>query len=363
MSKHLTYGGSTAARTIACPQWVELAKKMPPKKSGKAADLGNLLHDAMEAVYRDNKTFDELVGVLEYNGNVLTAEQVEEQLKPALRMMEALLDKYKIESEPIVEPFVELEKDHIGGSIDLIAASGRTVVLADYKFGNGFVSAHENAQLYFYAMCAMADSKTAHLFKDCECLVFAIIQPAVAEEPMVYETTPTAVAEFEQRYLQAIQNTQKIQSGGHCQYCPAAPICPELKAKAMSALKMNPKTAEEISEALKLIEDLKPWISQVETQTLELMTEGVVVPGFKVVAGRANKKWADDAEKEIAHILGEQAYKKELISPAQALKIKDKVAFVEPLIVQPEGKPTIAPESDKRQAISFAMPERLKDLK
>ena len=40
--KHLEFGGSTAARTLACPGWHALAKKLPRPPTSEAARIGTL---------------------------------------------------------------------------------------------------------------------------------------------------------------------------------------------------------------------------------------------------------------------------------------------------------------------------------
>lgn len=46
--KHLTIGGSTAARTLACPGWVAKSKNVPKRPAGFAAREGSMHHEIME---------------------------------------------------------------------------------------------------------------------------------------------------------------------------------------------------------------------------------------------------------------------------------------------------------------------------
>jgi hypothetical protein len=57
----------------------------------------------------------------------------------------------------------------------------------------------------------------------------------------------------------------------------------------------------------------------------------------------------------LAELVGEDAYSKKLISPAQAEKVvkkTDKTALKD-LIVKPAGKATLVPESDKRPPVNL----------
>ena len=74
------------------------------------------------------------------------------------------------------------------------------------------------------------------------------------------------------------------------------------------------------------------------------------LPGWKLVAKRGTRKWADE-QKAIAALteLGIDPYKKELLSPAQAeKKVKN---LPEGLTVSVSPGDTLAPESDPRPAV------------
>ena len=70
---------------------------------------------------------------------------------------------------------------------------------------------------------------------------------------------------------------------------------------------------------------------------------------------RGNRKWRDEAAATelLEVLLGEEAFTRKLIT-AQAEKLAGKkgMGSLEDLTVQEDGKPTLAPESDKRPAIS-----------
>jgi len=161
---HLPIGGSTAERTLHCPVWLERAKKAPKRPSSAFADEGNLLHDAMEAWQGDSIPFKEMIGKLKYNDQVLTEELYKTLLAPAATALNNLLDDYSVYDEVLCEPFVQYIPDEADGSIDVLARSqdGKTVIIADYKFGQAPVKVENNSQLQFYALCARTDPQTAY---------------------------------------------------------------------------------------------------------------------------------------------------------------------------------------------------------
>ena len=83
---------------------------------------------------------------------------------------------------------------------------------------------------------------------------------------------------------------------------------------------------------------------------------GRPVPGYKLVEGkRGSRAWTDEtaAERALAGagLSDGDIYERKLITPTKAekaLKKNPAWAGLADLIVQPAGKPTIAPQSDKR---------------
>ena len=100
------------------------------------------------------------------------------------------------------------------------------------------------------------------------------------------------------------------------------------------------------------------WLNAVDAHVKERVLNGEGFDGFKVIHGRSNRKWGDEkeAEKKLNRLLGKRlSYNKKLLSVAQAEKAlgKDKKDKISDLIVTPEGAPTLVPDTDPREAISF----------
>ncbi|RYF45629.1 MAG: DUF2800 domain-containing protein, partial [Comamonadaceae bacterium] len=101
---------------------------------------------------------------------------------------------------------------------------------------------------------------------------------------------------------------------------------------------------------------------EVETRLLA----GQPVPGFKLVQGKkGNRQWTSKEEAEALlkamRVKHDQMYDYTVISPTTAEKLA-KAEVIGPrqwpkvvaLITQSEGKPSVAPESDKRPALAIA---------
>ena len=105
------------------------------------------------------------------------------------------------------------------------------------------------------------------------------------------------------------------------------------------------------------IPELKAWASDVEAWALAQAQAGTQIPGFKVVAGRSIRKYTDEAAvAEAAKAAGySDIWDKRLIGITAMERLMGKRAFTETLgdlVIKPEGKPTLVPESDKRPPLA-----------
>jgi hypothetical protein len=108
---------------------------------------------------------------------------------------------------------------------------------------------------------------------------------------------------------------------------------------------------------------IEGWLKAIRAEVESRLLAGESVQGYKIVQGkRGNRAWADKAEAEALlksmRLKVEEMFDLTLISPTSAEKLA-KAAVIGPrqwpkvqaLITQPEGNPSVAPESDKRPAL------------
>tara|TARA_R110000803_G_scaffold51595_4_gene106513 strand:- start:7003 stop:8157 length:1155 start_codon:yes stop_codon:yes gene_type:complete len=367
---HKKLGGSTAARLIGCPAWINLSADIPKGgSSNTAADTGTLLHNCMEELWRGKKDTDDLLSEgREYNGIHLDAEMVDEKLLLADDAVMDIVEEYDldIENKLMIEPFMSISED-IGGSIDWLCLSGdgKTVVVLDYKFGYITVSAKHNAQLLFYALAAATDEQTRDWFDEVEQLVLVIVQPN-GDGPVVQQWTATMgdLDEFETQYLAAVEASESVglepNSGRHCMFCPAAAICPAKTGEALKASRITELNAARLAEYLPLAEQVTAWAAEVKKMAHQQLELGVTIQGYKLVAKRATRKWAEtDTVEEIVRrarkIKLEEGFDYKLKSPPQLEKVCKKKGvdfnkiFSQYISAVSSGT-TMAPEDDPRPA-------------
>jgi hypothetical protein len=355
-------GGSTAKRVITCPGSVKLVQQMPPRPSSRYADEGTLCHTIMEAVLTRDAQPKEFIGQT-LNDVTVTAELIETKIRPALEALDLIDLGYELayECEAVVGFGDALPG--VFGSADLVGRMGDTAVVLDWKFGDGVdVEAKENPQAMFYAAAAMRTPKVAWAFKDATSIDCVIVQPTAPVPVKLWRTTPDRIRAFERQLFAAVKEAMgpdpSMQSGDHCRWCAAKPICPLLTGAVDRTLKTSLQNidATRLGEMLEQAPMIEEYLASARALAEQMLAEGVPVPGFKLVPKRAIRQWVNDDEAKAAlAALGlddTELTVTKLVSPAQAEKAlkKRKLALPGELAVAVSSGTTLAPESDPRPA-------------
>ena len=291
-------GGSTAERVINCPGSVKLVAKMPPKPSSTFADEGTLLHDCIADLLNLKYSHAwEMIG-RQYNDQTLTQDLIDEKLRPALKLL-AVVD-------PDVEMDYEVEQrvgfgdflPGVFGSADLLGRMNDTAVVLDWKFGSGVpVEAEENAQGLFYACAARRTDATKWIFKGATKVKIVIVQPPSIK---VWETTPERLDLFEVQLASAVREAQEddamLSAGKWCKWCAAKPVCPVMTGEVarIEAAQIAALPADQIGGYLKTADQLEAWIADLRALAFQMLESGATVPGYKLVAKRATRSWANE---------------------------------------------------------------------
>jgi hypothetical protein len=375
-------------------------------------ELGLRAHD-----FKDHKIFvsEDFTGWLDETPKNLegrtfkVADEMVEAVQTYIDTVHAKMEGYRLLGAT-VELFVEqaVPIGHITGEegaegtsdVVIIAAfpDGRVIVdVGDLKYGKGVeVDAEDNPQPQLYGLGTMEKFGLVYDFTE---VVTWISQPRIKATPSEATHTVDGISDWATQVATpaANQATAVIllhQAGDDitayltpneesCRFCKAKATCPKLEAHVKGALDAeftDLTTADAVGkeeiiktlvesvpvdllgakmDAVALIEDwCKAIRGRVETQLLA----GSPVAGYKLVQGKqGNRAWADadDAEKlmKSMRIKKDEMYDLKLISPTTAEKIlKDspkRWKKVLPLIARSDGKPSVAPVSDKRPALEI----------
>lgn len=253
---------------------------------------------------------------------------------------------------------------HGFGTADCIIIQGSTMDVIDYKYGKGVaVSAVENPQEQLYGLGALNDYGFAY---DIETVRLHIYQPRL-NNVSVYELTAEQLQDWAEKVVkptaeQAAAGKGKYAAGSWCKFCPHAgrcrtltKICSEYVQTHGLKVRVPILAPHEVAEVLAMEPLVSLWLKRVKDQALTTMLNGEQVPGYKVVAGRGSRGWADDLE--AAKLLEAAGYTREEITETALLSVakmekalgKKKVAeLVGGQILTRTGAPTIALETDKR---------------
>ena len=353
-------GGSTAKRVIGCPGSVALCDKMPPKPSSKYADEGTLLHSVMDKILADGVTPESLLG-MQYESITLTQELLDEKVYSALAALDAI-DPNK-EMEYATETRVGFGDFLPGvfGSTDLLGRIGKRAFILDWKFGSGVpVLADDNPQLMFYAAAAMRTPEVQWVFDECDEVECIIVQPPSVKR---WVTTTKRIKLFEQELAMAVKISQMpdapLNTGDHCRWCAAKPTCPKMTGLADRTLhaQIDLLNVAQIADYLKKADMLEQWIADVRSVAHQVLEAGKPVPGFKLVAKRAIRQWADEDQALVAMmnegIAEDELLTSKVISPAQAEKVLKKHGKQLPAnqVVAVSSGSTLVEESDPRPAV------------
>jgi hypothetical protein len=352
-------GGSTAKRVINCPGSVKLCQQVPPKPSSKYADEGTLLHNVMAELLGSDKELRHVLD-MEYNGITLTGDLIDTKVRPALEAINEIDPEAKLEfAVEQTVGFGDFLPD-VFGSCDLIGRLGDRAIILDWKFGDGVaVEAEENAQLLFYTAAAIRTPSLSWVFdgaKEIECI---IVQPPSIKR---WVTSFDRVRQFERELTHAVKQAEKpnatLKVGDHCRWCAAKPICPLMNGAVDRALQTQIKEldAEQLGALLERANVLEQWISDLRGLAMQVLESGNPVPGYKLVAKRATRKWADEEQAKqvlLTHLHHKDVIESSVVSPAQAEKKlkKLKLPLPDDLVVSVSTGNTFAPESDPRPAV------------
>jgi hypothetical protein len=247
--------------------------------------------------------------------------------------------------------------------------------IVDLKFGRGVVvEVQDNPQLAYYALgavLAMEQKYPKHVIRTVR---MTIVQPRIEHTDGLVRTAVMnriELLDFTAELMEAARATVEPdaprQCGSWCRWCRASAICPEKMAESLAVAQMefdapmsppDPTTLspEELEWILERIPDLEDWARSVRQHATEVLEHGGEVPGFKLVAKRAYRRWSSTGElMEWAEGIGlgfDDLHENKLKSPAQLEKLVGKKKIPEELVKKESSGVTLVPEHDKRPAVT-----------
>lgn len=360
---HSIYSASGAHRWMACPPSAHLEQQFPNETS-VFAEEGTAAHDLCEYKLKKALRIRSKKPVSKYD-----SDEMDEYTDMYVEYCLSLIGKEK-ESCKDLQILIEQSLDFSDyvpngfGTGDLVVVGNGTLHVVDFKYGKGvIVSAECNPQMMLYALGALS---LFEMLYDIDRISMVIVQPRVDNfstyEMSVDELLQWAKEELKPKALLASKGEGKFCAGDHCRFCRAKNQCRARAVKNLELLKYefaDPAllSDDEIAEIIGVADELSKWASDIYTYASALaINEGRQWDGFKLVEGRTRRKYTDEnAVAEAAKEAGyNDIYNQNLISITEMEKLMGKKKFKELLgafVDKPQGKLTLVPETDKRQAV------------
>ena len=381
---HARLSPSAAERWINCPGSIHLSEQCPDQDSDSDyTKEGTVAHSLCEIKL---KKFNGELKTRAYNSELKSIKEsgyydgeMEEASDFYLTNVTEIFNGAGDDAELLVEQQFKLDKYVPGsfGTSDAVVIGNNKIEIIDFKYGKGVkVSAKENPQLRLYGL------GTATLFGglyDFDTVRLTIIQPRLdwvsTEEIKLSDLVKWANDVVVPQANKAAEDADEYACGDWCRWCPAKALCRTRADANLELARMEFKeppllTMEELGIVLSKAEALKKWVSEISDYALSQALAGEEIEGWKVVEGRSNRtiKDTDAAVSKLKDAGFDEAilYKpRELYGITQLEKNCGKKKLSEvlgDLIVKPQGKPKLAPESDSRVAIN-SIAEAVKDFK
>ena len=103
-------------------------------------------------------------------------------------------------------------------------------------------------------------------------------------------------------------------------------------------------------------DELVAWANDIKAYALQMAIAGKEWQGWKLVEGRSNRKISnEEAVIKAVTSAGKDPFEKKLLGVTALEKLLGKNKFNELIgqyVIKPPGKPTLVPESDKREAMN-----------
>lgn len=377
-TQHALLSASGAERWINCTPSARLEEQYGVDTGSVYASEGTLAHELGEVSLRflsnqiEAVEYQERLNDIEVNP-LYSTEMPEEVEKYTDFVMEQWLDARKDTPDAVLIIEKQVDFSDVApngfGTLDASIVANKVLKICDLKYGKGVrVSAVDNAQLKLYAYGAY---RAFEMLYDIHTVVLNICQPRMDNfstwEISVEDLLKWIEEVVKPAALLADKGKGKLKAGDHCKFCKMRRRCKELAKTNLDIAKYEFKSPElltdaEVSDILKRASLFTNWINGITEFALEQALDGKKYPGFKLVAGRSVRTWLD--KDKVVSALVEAGFKETDILDTKLKgitaieKVVGKKSFeplLGPLVVKPEGKPTLVEESDKRLEINSAV--------
>lgn len=374
---HALLSPSASSRWLVCTKSAKLEEQFPEDESA-AATQGTIAHELAEAkVSRKlklsnkrnpkNPLIDEEMQTCTDDYVSFVFDQYTQMAKETGDVLALVEEKLDL-TELIPETF---------GTADMILVNDTLLHIIDFKYGKGVnVICDGNPQLSIYALGAISELSMIYQFQKVKLTIY---QPRL-NNIATWETSVEDLLNWSRSILipkakQALAGEGEYNpSLETCRFCKARYTCRARAKQVLNNIRgqsSNPPDTlshDEIELLLPLLPPIEKWVKDITEYAYNQALSGETWHGYKLVHGRSLRKYSD--ENLIAQICANNGitdiFTKSLITVPKMQKLLGKKKFDEllgPYIIKPEGKLTLVPDSDKREAVSVDPKAEFEEVK
>ena len=372
MPKHAYLSASASHRWLACPPSAKLCANIPDQAS-EYAQQGTDCHELCAYLVEKalgREVIDPTDNLTYYDAEMQNC--AEEYRNYVLEQIEAAKEFCK-DPQVMIEQRLDFSRwvENGFGTGDCVIVADEVLQIIDYKHGLGvLVSAGDdehggNSQMMCYALGALEVFGDIY---DINQIKMTIFQPR-RENISTYTISRDNLLKWANEVLAptaqlAYVGEGEFKAGGHCQFCKVKATCRKRAEYNLELAKYDfemPATLDdtEIAAILEKVDKMISWGNDIKEYALQQAQSGVHFEGWKVVEGRSNRKYTDEAAVAFAvKDAGFDPYEKKLLGVTAMSALLGKKKFEEllgGLIYKPPGQPTLVPESDKIPAMNTAI--------
>lgn len=365
MSTHARYSPSAAYRRLACPPSLRLEEQFLDEGESIFAAEGTAGHSLAEHLIRKYLGEANVRPESEYYTNELLAA-VDDYVDFAICEIE---EAKRSSSSPIflVEQRVDVTAyvDECFGTADLVVITDTDLHVVDLKLGKGIeISAENNPQLMIYGLGMLSMIEALY---DIQTIRMTVFQPRL-NNSSTFSMEPEALRKWGEEVLKprgamALMGAGEFSAGNWCRFCKARFQCRARAEEFLSLAKLEFTAPallndEEVAHVLAKADELSRWAQDIYAFAQdEAIIHGKQWPGYKLVEGRSNRKYT--SEEDVAQAATQagytEIYKHSLLGITDMERLMGKANFntiLGSLVYKPQGKITLVPETDKREAIN-----------
>jgi hypothetical protein len=297
---------------------------------------------------------------------------VTEEMLDAVEVYAKHVEKLNGEKHVEQRVYIEHSGEQLFGTSDtfVVNVAEQWVEVVDFKYGQGVLVHPDSSQLKIYGLGALNQIGP---FEDIRVIDLTVVQPRadLANPVRTASFKVSELADWEHRILipaldRIAAGDQTETPGDHCKWCVRAGECQALAELAMSNARTafgeippDPKgmTNDEMGVLLDHAQMISDWVGKVRNEAMTRAEKGTYIPGWKLVAKRAVRKWSDPngAVTELMR-LGVDAMAIMRVETIGAVETAMKRAKIQPKVldrftIKASSGSTLVSEKDGRPAI------------